>query len=516
MCRNFGGSFGRHFAVSGRAKATPCFSSGLPVRMLLLSLAAAALIISINAQEVVDYSYDPSSPIGPSEWYTIRNADTDSPYYDYTASARHPIHDLALNGNQCRTNVNNYRPSPLHLIPTTDRPFTECIDRHEMLTRQIDPDLTCTPYDATFEITPQTLRMYLPPSDDTTRGGCFRPRLNLSGNFPEEFIFAFLEIHLRSEHLVDGKRYDGEIQMVHFGQGEDRHLATIVSVLLDGGGRVDHLEFQWLLDQWQRVADDMEAECSYGNGRSAGDEEEKDGGGMRCRRMMAAMEVEGRDEVIERRRRRMKLLMESEEGDDNKSITSEYATPRTEEEYVKAYYGRNAASAEDVTREDVSEEGEEVDITTDQDQDHQQQHQQRRRRAQYGDASCRADKRGHGCPGYGKRRKQFPYTLWPTIYYYGYRGSLTTPPCSDAVNWRVLDVPLKISKRQLGQLARLLDPAYRNGGGSGDCGRGEDRSTSRLSPTGENYRPIQPRGQADIFHCTASDFRPFMYLPKDQ
>ena len=97
--------------------------------------------------------------------------------------------------------------------------------------------------------------------------------------------------------------------------------------------------------------------------------------------------------------------------------------------------------------------------------------EERHRRAQYGDGSCRSDIRGHGCPGYGKRRKAFPHTLWPTIYYFDYRGSITAPPCADIVNWCILDTPIEdtpieISKRQYQQLTRLID-SYR---GESSCG----------------------------------------------
>ena len=67
---------------------------------------------------------------------------------------------------------------------------------------------------------------------------------------------------------------------------------------------------------------------------------------------------------------------------------------------------------------------------------------------------------------YGKRRKAFPHTLWPTIYYFGYWGSITAPPCADIVNWCILDTPIEISKRQYQQLTRLID-SYR---GESSCG----------------------------------------------
>ncbi|XP_075144644.1 carbonic anhydrase 7-like [Haematobia irritans] len=41
--------------------------------------------------------------------------------------------------------------------------------------------------------------------------------------------------------------------------------------------------------------------------------------------------------------------------------------------------------------------------------------------------------------------------------YYTYRGSLTTPPCSDNVNWFIFPKPLRVSSSQLTEIRSLLD-----------------------------------------------------------
>lgn len=53
--------------------------------------------------------------------------------------------------------------------------------------------------------------------------------------------------------------------------------------------------------------------------------------------------------------------------------------------------------------------------------------------------------------------------------FYTYRGSLTTPPCTEAVHWFVLTDPLTVSKQQLQELDAVL-------------------------PLCANARPIQQRG----------------------
>jgi len=45
--------------------------------------------------------------------------------------------------------------------------------------------------------------------------------------------------------------------------------------------------------------------------------------------------------------------------------------------------------------------------------------------------------------------------------YFNYSGSLTTPPCSEVVNWYVLKNPITASKRQIEQFSKILNHNYR-------------------------------------------------------
>lgn len=45
--------------------------------------------------------------------------------------------------------------------------------------------------------------------------------------------------------------------------------------------------------------------------------------------------------------------------------------------------------------------------------------------------------------------------------YYNYKGSLTTPPCSEVVNWYVLKTPLTASKQQIEIFSKILNNNYR-------------------------------------------------------
>ncbi len=45
--------------------------------------------------------------------------------------------------------------------------------------------------------------------------------------------------------------------------------------------------------------------------------------------------------------------------------------------------------------------------------------------------------------------------------YFNYQGSLTTPPCSEVVNWHLLKTPLTASKAQIEQFSKIMDSNFR-------------------------------------------------------
>lgn len=131
------------------------------------------------------------------------------------------------------------------------------------------------------------------------------------------------------------------------------------------------------------------------------------------------------------------------------------------------------------------------------------------RNLQFPSSPCRTDRFGRGCEPLGPRRRMFPYNLWQNIWYYGYSGSLTAPPCSEIVQWRVLDEPLRISRRQYKELTFLLGQSRDD-----DC-----QLDAAADLNGENRRPVQESIDGafqGVYHCTPANFGHFAYIPEEQ
>ncbi len=90
----------------------------------------------------------------------------------------------------------------------------------------------------------------------------------------------------------------------------------------------------------------------------------------------------------------------------------------------------------------------------------------------------------------------FHPSLERSIYHWGYYGSLTEPPCSTFVAWRVLTEPAFISQRQLNQMKNIL---FTN--------RDHDSCNYTSVDFEESVaRPIQPNRGRLIHKCTAEDY----------
>ena len=85
--------------------------------------------------------------------------------------------------------------------------------------------------------------------------------------------------------------------------------------------------------------------------------------------------------------------------------------------------------------------------------------------------------------------------LMPSIYFYGYFGSLTEPPCYPIATWRIIDTPMKISEQQHLEMNRLLFEHMDE-----TCVYTSNHFQESVA------RPIQKNVKRDIHKCTCKNF----------
>ena len=422
---------------------------------LALTMVLVSSLIQTKRNYELNFNYGPFSKRGPSYWAEIEaNVDRHDEWADfyYFMGNASSDQDLDMEYNECSS---VRRPSPVHLVPNA-----QCEDNHEILTRQITSG-DCLFSDMRFEITPNTLRASMPYNDST----CLRPTIDMSGDLPNDWMFTWLEVHVRSEHVIDGRRFDGEINLMHIGTSEQYRELAIPSILLEASAPRDEPRFQRLLDKWQEIANEAKSTHTQ-----------------------------------------VRLLNEEAP----RKITAHSSMPTLLEKY--RYYLKNSTKgsrfypSEEYRGQVARKEQIDHNVTLERSLE---------------DGSTGARKMSSVPPLFhhkvdtespditlddplGPIRKMFPYDLWPTIYYYRYKGSITYPPCSENVQWRVFDQPLLISRRQYKQLASLLE-SYVN--------ETPEEQFKILSPTGENVRPLFYANATtqNVTHCTYQRYRYWSY-----
>lgn len=91
----------------------------------------------------------------------------------------------------------------------------------------------------------------------------------------------------------------------------------------------------------------------------------------------------------------------------------------------------------------------------------------------------------------------FPlYSFLPTVWFFGYRGSLTVPPCT-TVHWRVLERPVQVSQKQMDSIRNMILHQLDD-----NC-----RPSTAAFDGGVN-RPTQDSANVPVWHCTDRDYPP--------
>lgn len=89
-----------------------------------------------------------------------------------------------------------------------------------------------------------------------------------------------------------------------------------------------------------------------------------------------------------------------------------------------------------------------------------------------------------------------PWNIYRSVHFWAYWGSLTEPPCTENVKWRIIDVPFHISPSQYIQLKKLMfenvDPQ--------SC----LKTSTQFQES--NARPIQTEKNSTVYHCNRSNY----------
>jgi hypothetical protein len=466
------------------------------------------VILNSGGDLVVEYAnnawvdYVPPPPIPPPEAIAIANGVTSDdshnnyfywdefgpeglgfgPWKDTLRILRNDAHN---SNNQCG---GVGRQSPIDIRPTG----VACLEHHQIRSRKGDFRVFGTRDNLDLSIMPSKLRVGVRrrPCKHLENPVCSEPdppHADFPHGWPGFSDVLHVDFKFPAEHRIYGRDFDGEMQIYHLNPG--RRRLPVVSVLMkvseqgeiEDDGDAGHNEYlQEAIDGFQYEYDSNRAKCAKASierenrrlqmGTSNGDfqweQQERRCNAARNQTSVAAGdgsfdadEEEEAQGVSLKDCHRNKAKYGGDDDEDN---------DRTIRELVNASFGGNRKRLEEYAT--FMEEDSSFAI---------QKNNHRRRLA------------GIWNPHHE--------SLVPSIYFYGYDGSLTEPPCSEIVSWFVIDEPMTISRNQLEHMKFLL---FTNVDGT-TC-----QSTS-VQHRSSVARPIQDTGtNRQIWHCTPNEFLP--------
>lgn len=122
----------------------------------------------------------------------------------------------------------SHHESPINLLRaraiTTDAEYNECIDVHWMQYHDSSCSFDQLQAKNGFRIDRHALRIIQPIVQNATgsyvldcqQKGKSWGRIDFSRGFSAWWYLSHIDLHVPSEHLQEGKRYDAELQMYHF------------------------------------------------------------------------------------------------------------------------------------------------------------------------------------------------------------------------------------------------------------------------------------------------------------
>jgi len=424
------------------------------------SAALLYLLVPTTVLCVGRFSYRDDDLYGPNNWLQVEDAGNN--YWRQWPS-------LKASKNEC--NSRDHRESPVNLIQNE-----KCRGDHHMLLEEG----TCTLDDIEFKIQPWGLEGHY-------NGGCSAPSIDIADSFHARSASRF-DLKVPSEHTIEGTRYDAEFYIAHYHHAlpenagnRDNRVAT-TSVLLDASQDDKNKWLEAIIDAWEEVA-----------------KREQSG---RCQGIAAAPAhiptyvppdpplYVGCYNTVE-----SEFLMCVEAQKDGTS-TEECAAlcedyryfaresggrcfcGHANDQYYRFGYSNSCSCGADDVGANVACVYQRREL-----RDRRLRQKDRRRE--------RPDRRLKK-----KKKKWNLHAPFKKAYYYGYKGTITMPPCSDFVHWYVLSKPQRISKDQLKRMKRLI-MEYRDE----NCQFGTYADKSRGVA-----RPVQSLKERKIFQCSNIDY----------
>lgn len=344
----------------------------------------------------------------------------------------------------------------------------QCFEHHQI--RNVGGDYDLDDENVQLKILPSKLRVQYSRFNSELNNEFKRPpHSDFAHNWNGYIPVVHIDIKIPSEHTICGKRYEGEYQIFFY--HEKRREPIVQSVLIDiHANERPHLHFQRLLDAFQEITDERRDLCSDQLNEDNKNETTIENGRIPSSNPSSSVTVQSpgfHDEKVVMSTNSTRVLEPVQEPcmDSNQTFNIEMhnytcmMVNTTMCEFPKVIeYCPLKCNTCNATNESNEEDSDDETATK-------------------------------------FRWSPFFPRIINSIYFYAYQGSLTEPPCSEWVSWRVLDEPLEISTAQLMQMKDILFNQLDN-----KCRR------SSVHWNGSSARPTQSLNERPLWHCTAQNY----------
>lgn len=222
-----------------------------------------AIVTSSSSFTYLDDSTD--AGYGIREWNKVNTKESSFPWerYDTRMNDGNLYDDL---DNECKWkagSTSSHQQSPIDVYPDEG---TDCNKEIDDQHRWWMEEGNCKWSQVEWGIEPWGLSMVYPtkkggsdPSDDV----CKKPNLDSSGGFGDRWFMNHMTLKSPSEHFVEGKQYDAEINFAHFRYRRREDLGFIISILCEA--RVEYPDnpiLQPYLESWEAEWKRIEESCT--------------------------------------------------------------------------------------------------------------------------------------------------------------------------------------------------------------------------------------------------------------